>query len=346
MQLFSNDLGVDLGTANVLIYERKEGVVVREPSVVAVDKNTGKILEVGAAARNMLGRTPGNVVAMHPLKDGVISDHEMTVRMLQVLFRSASKSKKLFTPKPRVVICVPSGVTEVEERTVINAAIEAGARRVYLIEEPLAAALGANLDISGPSGHMIVDIGGGTTDIAVLTLNGIAASSSIKIAGDNFDEAIGRYIRRRHGLAIGQTTAENIKINIGCVHPRPEEIPINIRGRDVNSGMPKELTLNSTELLEVLYRPARQITDEVLSVLENTSPELVSDISSNGIVLTGSGSLLWGMDRLLTERTGIPCRIADDPGSCVAYGCGKSLNWISKMQEGPINIARKRIMRG
>ena len=346
MQLFSNDLGVDLGTANVLIYERKEGVVVREPSVVAVDKNTGKILEVGAAARNMLGRTPGNVVAMHPLKDGVISDHEMTVRMLQVLFRSASKSRRLFTPKPRVVICVPSGVTEVEERTVINAAIEAGARRVYLIEEPLAAALGANLDISGPSGHMIIDIGGGTTDIAVLTMNGVAASSSIKIAGDNFDEAIGRYVRRRHGIAIGQTTAEDIKINIGCVYQRPEEIAMNVRGRDVNSGMPKELPLTSTELLEVLYRPARQITDEVLSVLDNTSPELVSDISENGIVLTGSGSLLWGMDRLLTERTGIPCRIADDPSSCVAYGCGKSLNWINKMQEGPINIARKRIMRG
>ena len=346
MQLFSNDLGVDLGTANVLIYERKEGVVVREPSVVAVDKNTGKILEVGAAARNMLGRTPGNVVAMHPVKDGVISDHEMTVRMLQVLFRSASKSRRIFTPKPRVIICVPSGVTEVEERTVINAAIEAGARRVYLIEEPLAAALGANLDISGPSGHMIVDIGGGTTDIAVLTLNGVAASSSIKVAGDHFDEAIGRYIRRRHGIAIGQTTAEDIKINIGCVHPRPEEISMNIRGRDINSGMPKEQTITSSELLEVLYRPARQIIEEVLSVLENTSPELVSDISHNGIVLTGSGSLLWGMDRLLTERTEIPCTVADDPGSCVAYGCGKSLNWMNRMQEGPINIARKRIMRG
>ena len=346
MQLFSNDLGVDLGTANVLIYEKKEGVVVREPSVVAVDKNTGKILEVGASARNMLGRTPGNVVAMHPVKDGVISDHEMTVRMLQELFRSASKSRRIFTPKPRVVICVPSGVTEVQERTVINAAIEAGARRVYLIEEPLAAALGANLDISGPSGHLIVDIGGGTTDIAVLTLNGVASSSSIKIAGDTFDEAIGRYIRRRHNLAIGQTTAEDLKINIGCVYPRPEEIAMNIRGRDVNSGMPKEITVTSTELLDVLHRPARQIAEEVLTVLENTSPELVSDISQNGIVLTGSGSLLWGMDRLLTERTGTPCRIADDPGSCVAYGCGKSLNWINKMQEGPINIARKRIMRG
>ena len=180
----------------------------------------------------------------------------------------------------------------------------------------------------------------------MLTLNGVAASSSIKVAGDHFDEAIGRYIRRRHGIAIGQTTAEDIKINIGCVHPRPEEISMNIRGRDINSGMPKEQTITSSELLEVLYRPARQIIEEVLSVLENTSPELVSDISHNGIVLTGSGSLLWGMDRLLTERTGIPCTVADDPGSCVAYGCGKSLNWMNRMQEGPINIARKRIMRG
>jgi rod shape-determining protein MreB len=346
MQLFSNDLGVDLGTTNVMIYERKEGIVVREPSVVAVDKNTGKVLEVGSDARNMLGRTPGNLVAMHPLKGGVISDHEMTVQMLQVLFRAATKSKKLFTPKPRVVICVPSGVTEIEERTVINAAIEAGARRVYLIEEPLAAALGANLDISTPSGHMIVDVGGGTTDIAVLTLNGVASSSSIKVAGDNFDEAIGRYVRRRRGIIIGQTTAEKIKINIGCVHQRPADISMNVRGRNVNTGMPEEITVTSSEILEVLYRPARQITDEVLSVLENTSPELLSDISRNGIVLTGNGCLLWGLDRLLEERTGIPCRIADDPGSCVAYGCGKSLAWIGKMQEGPINIARQRIMRG
>ncbi len=345
MKLFSNDLGVDLGTTNVLIYVDGQGVVVREPSVVALDKNTGRILEVGAAARNMLGRTPGNVVAMHPLKGGVISDHEMTVRMLQELFREASKSG-VFTPKPRVIVCVPSGVTEVEERTVINAAIEAGARRVYLIEEPLAAALGANLDISGPNGHMIVDIGGGTTDIAVLTLNDVAASSSIKVAGESFDEAIGRYVRRRHGVVIGQTMAEDIKIKIGCVHDRAENASMMVRGRDVKSGMPKELELTSAEIAEVLRRPARQIADEVLSVLENTSPELVSDIAENGITMTGGGSQLWGMDKLLTERTGILCTLADDPGSCVAYGCGKSLGWINKLPEGPINIARRRIMRG
>ena len=342
---FSHDLGIDLGTANVLIFEDGKGIIAREPSVVAVDKNTGKILQVGSDARNMLGRTPGNVVAMHPLKDGVISDHEMTVKMLQALFRQANRSS-LFTPKPRVVICVPSGVTEVEERTVINAATDAGARRVYLIEEPLAAALGAGLDLSGPNGHMVIDIGGGTTDIAVLSLNGVAVSSSIKVAGDAFDEAIGRYVRRKHGVIIGQSMAEDIKIQIGSVYPRPENIGLLVKGRDAKTGMPRELTLVSSEIFEVLRRPARQIADEVLSVLEETSPELVSDISENGITLTGGGSQIWGMDKLLTERTGIKCTVADDADSCVAYGCGKSLAWINHMQEGPINIARKRIMRG
>ena len=345
MSIFStNDLGVDLGTANVLIYSDGKGLVVREPSVVAVDKNTGKILQVGAAARNMLGRTPGNVVAMRPLKEGVISDHEMTVRMLQALFRAATKAS-LFTPKPRVVICVPSGVTEVEERTVINAAIEAGARRVYLIEEPLAAALGAGLDIKGPNGHMVVDIGGGTTDIAVLSMNGVAVSSSLKVAGDAFDEAIARYVRRKHGVVIGQTTAEDIKIQIGCVYPRNEDASMIVKGRDAKTGMPRELTILSSEIFEILRRPARQIADEVLSVLEETSPELVGDIAENGITLTGGGSQIWGMDLLLTERTTIRCTVADDPDSCVAYGCGKTLTWMNHMQEGPINIARRRIMR-
>ena len=345
MQLFSHDLGIDLGTANVLIYVDGKGVVIREPAVVAVDKNTGNVLEVGAAARNMLGRTPGNVVAMHPLKDGVISDHEMTVKMLQAFFREAAKSS-LFTPKPRVVICVPSGVTEVEERTVINAAIDAGARRAYLIEEPLAAALGAGLDIKGPNGQMIVDIGCGTTDVAVLTLNGVAVSSSIKVAGDAFDEAIGRYVRHKHNVVIGQVTAEDIKIQIGSVYPRPETVSMNIKGRDVKTGMPRELTLLSSEIYQVLSRPAKQIVDEVLSVLEETSPELVSDISENGITLTGGCSQIWGMDRLLTEKTGVVCTLADDPDSCVAYGCGKSLAWINHMQEGPINIAKKRLLQG
>ena len=344
-QLFTNDLGIDLGTSNVLICSENKGIVIREPSVVAMDKNTGKILQVGAAARNMLGRTPGNVVAMYPLKGGVISDLEMTVKMLQTMFRSATKSG-LFRPKPRVVISVPSGVTEVEERTVINAAIEAGARRVYLIEEPLAAAMGAGLDISGPNGHMVVDIGGGTTDIAVLTMNGVAASSSMKVAGLTFDDLISRYIRRTYGVIIGQATAEDIKIRIGCVYPRNENTSMVVKGRESKTGRPRELELNSEELFEVLRRPARQIVDEVLSVLEDTSPELVGDIAENGITLTGGGSQIWGMDLLLTEATGIQCHLADDPDSCTAYGCGKSLAWINHMQEGPINIARKRLMRG
>ena len=344
MQLFSNDLGVDLGTSNVLIYADGKGLVVREPSVVAVDRNTGKILQVGSAARNMLNRTPGNVVAMKPLKDGIISDHEMTVKMLSEMFKTATTAS-MFTPKPRVVISVPSGVTEVEERSVINAAIEAGARRVFLIEEPLAAALGAGLNIKEPNGHMVVDIGGGTTDIAVLSMNGVAVSSSLKVAGDAFDEAIARYVRRQHATVIGQVTAEEVKIQIGEVYPRNEELTMNIKGRDAKTGMPKMVTLSSHEIYDVLRRPARMIADEVMEVLEQTSPELVSDVAENGITLTGGCSQLWGFAELLMERTGIPCILADDPDSCTAYGCGKSLAWINNMNEGPINIARKRAMK-
>ena len=344
MQFFSNDLGVDLGTSNVLIYADGKGLVVREPAVVALDRNSGKILQVGAAARNMLNRTPGNVVAMRPLREGVISDHEMTVRMLQEMFKTATKAS-IFTPKPRVVISVPSGVTEVEERSVINAAIEAGARRVFLIEEPLAAGLGAGLDLQGPKGHMVVDIGGGTTDIAVLSMNGVAVSSSLKIAGDAFDEAISRYVRRQYGIVIGDVTAEEVKIQIGQVYPRQEEMTMNVKGRDSKTGMPKTVTLTSTEIYEVLRRPARQIADEVLAVLERTSPELVSDISESGITMTGGCSQIWGFTELLIERTGIPCILADDPDSCTAYGCGKTLAWSNKLTEGPINIARKRMMK-
>ena len=340
----SNDLGVDLGTSNVLIYADGKGLVVREPSVVAIDKNTGKILQVGAAARNMLGRTPGNVVAMKPLREGIISDHEMTVSLLQALFRSANKSS-VFTPKPRVVISVPSGVSEVEERSVINAALEAGARRVFLIEEPLAAALGAGLDIKGAKGHLVVDIGGGTTDIAVLSMSGVAVSSSLKVAGDHMDDLIARYVRRQHGLAIGQVTAESVKIQIGRVYAGADEVSMNVKGRDIKTGMPRVITLLSSEIFEVLRRPARQIADEVLSVLEQTSPELVSDISETGITLTGGCSQLYGFDALLMERTGIPCTVADDPEFCTAYGCGKSLGWINHMTEGPINIARQRMMK-
>ena len=342
-QFFTQDLGIDLGTANVLIYADGQGVVIREPSVVAVDKNSGKILQVGAGARNMLGRTPGNVVAMHPLKDGVISDHELTVKMLQSLFHSINKSS-IFAPKPRVVISVPSGITEVEERTIINAAAEAGARRVYLIEEPLAAALGAGLDLNSPTGHMVVDIGAGTTDIAVLSMNGVATSSSLKVAGNAFDEAIARYVRRKHGVIIGQTTAEDVKIQIGSVYPRNEDPTMVVKGRDSKNGIPRELILSASEVSEVLMRMGRQIADEVLSVLEDTSPELVGDIAQTGITLTGGGAQIYGMDLLLSERTGVRCTLADDAPSCVVYGCGRSLAWINQMTEGPINVARKRLL--
>lgn len=342
MRVLSRDLGVDLGTANVLVYADGKGIILREPSVVAVDKNTGKILQVGAAARNMMGRTPGNVVAIRPLRSGVISDYEMTERMLALLFKKAVRHAFL---KPRVIVSVPSNITEVEERAVISAAMEAGARRVYLLEEPLAAALGANLDISGPNGHMVVDVGGGTTDVAVLSMNAVAVSSSTKAAGDAFDEAIVSYVRRKHNIIIGSPTAEEVKLAIGCVYPRPEDIGMLVKGRDVRTGLPKEFALQSSDVLEALKRPARQIVDEIFSVLEQTAPELVADIAKNGIVLTGGGSQIYGMDRLIRERTGIPCIVADDADSCVAYGCGKSLSWMNHMQEGPLNLARRRLMR-
>lgn len=338
----SRDIGIDLGTANILLYEEGRGIVLREPSVVAIDKNTGKVLQVGADARNMLGRTPGNIVAVRPLRDGVISDYEMTEKMLEQFLK---KIVRFSLVKPRVIVSVPSGVTEVEERAVIQATMEAGARRVYLIEEPFAAALGAKLNISGPQGHMVVDIGGGTTDIAVLSLNGIAASSSIKIAGDTFDEAVFNHMRKHYAMLIGMNTAEEVKMTIGCVVERPEEVSMLVKGRDLKTGLPKEQIITSAELLEAFKRPARQIVDEVLSVLEQSAPELVADIAQTGIVLTGGGSLLYGFDRLIQERTEISCTIADDAESCVAYGCGKSLQWINSMQEGTINIARRKLMK-
>ena len=342
MILFSKDLGIDLGTSNVLIYSAGKGIVLREPAVIAVDKNTGKVLQVGAAARNMLGRTPGNVVAIHPLQDGVISDYELTAQMLTEMIRRVMRFSII---KPRMIVSVPSGITEVEERAVIQASMEAGARRVYLIEEPLAAALGAQLDISAPEGHMVVDIGGGTTDIGVLTMNGIAHSSSIKVAGMAFDEAIIKHVRKHYGVLIGANTAEEIKLSIGCVVERPEPLTITVKGRDLKTGLAREITLSSEEMVDVLKRPARQITDTVLEVLEQTTPELVADISKNGIVLAGGGSQLFGMDKMIQERTEISCILADDADSCVAYGCGKSLAWMNHMQEGTINIARRRLLK-
>ncbi len=342
MSFLSKDLGIDLGTANVVIYAEGKGIVLREPAVVAVDKNTGRVLKVGAAARNMLGRTPGNVAALRPMRDGVVSDYEMTQKMLTEFFHRISRFSFV---KPRVIISVPSGVTSIEERAVVQIAQEAGARRVYLIQEPLAAALGANLSFSGPDGHMVVDIGGGTTDIGVLTMNGLANSASIKVAGDAFDEAIIRYLRKKFGLLVGQTTAEEAKVTVGSVYERSETVVTKIKGRDFKTGLAREVVISSSDMVEALRRPARQITDEVLSVLEQTTPELVADIARNGIVLTGGGSQIWGMDKLLSERTGMNCTVADDADSCVAYGCGKSLSWINRMMEGPINFARRKLLR-
>ena len=342
MSIFSKDLGIDLGTSNVVVYAEGKGIVLREPSVVAVDKNTGKILKVGAAARNMLGRTPGNVVAMRPLREGVVSDYELTQRMLSEFFRQIFKYSFV---KPRVVIAVPSGITSIEERAVVQIAQEAGARRVYLIEEPLAAALGANLSFDGPDGHMVVDIGGGTTDIGVLTMNGLANSDSIKVAGDSFDEAIVRFLRKKYGLIVGQTIAEDLKISVGAVYERDQPVEALIKGRDFKTGLPREIAMTSADMVEALRRPARQITDQILAVLEQTTPELVTDIARNGIILTGGGAQLWGMDKLITERTGMRCTVADDADSCVASGCGTSLSWINRMQEGPINFARRRLLK-
>ena len=342
MAIFSKDLGVDLGSSNILIYQAGKGVILREPAVVALDKNSGKVLQVGAAARNMLGRTPGNVAAIHPIRDGVITDFEMTSKLLTELVRRVVKNSII---KPRMIVSVPSSITEVEERAVIQAATEAGARRVYLIEEPLAACLGANLDISTPKGRMIVDIGGGTTDIGILSMNAVANSASIKVAGVAFDEAIMKYVRRKYGLVIGRNTAEEAKHSIGCVYERPERLEYTVKGRNVKNGLAGEVVLTGDDMLEALKRPARQIVERVLDVLETSTPELVSDIAENGIVLTGGGSRIYGMDRLLQTFTQMNCMTADDADSCVAFGCGRSIAWMNHMQENTINIARRRLLR-
>ena len=342
MYRFSYDLGIDLGTANVLVYSEGKGIVLREPAVVAVDKNDGKVIAVGSAARSMMGRTPGNVETVRPLRTGVISDYDMTQRLLSACIRKVIGYTLV---KSRVVVNVPSAITEVEERAVIQAAMEAGARRVYLIEEPLAAALGAQLDIAGPSGSMVVDVGGGLTDLAVVSMNGVAASSSISFGGDTFDEAIIAFVRRHHGILIGENTAEEIKIAIGCVTEREDDRSMQVKGRDLKTGLPREVTVSSADLLEVFKRPVRVLMDEILSLLEKTAPELVADLSKNGIVLTGGGSQLRGLAELITQRTELPCRVAEDPDTCVAVGCGKSLQWLHTMQEGPINLARRKIMR-
>ena len=321
------DVGIDLGTASILVYIKGKGVVLTEPSVVAFDRDTNKIKAIGEEARLMLGRTPGNIVAVRPLRQGVISDFTVTEKMLEHFIRKAV-GKKTFR-KPKIAVCVPSGVTEVEKKAVEDATYQAGAREVFIIEEPIAAAIGAGIDISRPCGNMIVDIGGGTTDIAVISLGGTVVSTSIKIAGDDFDEAIVRFMRKKHNLLIGERTAEDIKIKVGSCYPRSEVDSIDVRGRNLVTGLPKTVTVTSEETEEALKETTSQIVEAVHSVLERTPPELTADIAERGIVLTGGGALLRGLEELLESKTGINTMTAEDPMKCVAIGTGKFVEFLS-----------------
>ena len=335
----ARDLGIDLGTATVLVYVKDKGIVLKEPSVVAIDKNTDRILKVGREAQRMLGRTPLNITAIRPLRDGVISQYDVTLRMLQYFIKKACGTM-LF--RPRIIICVPSDITEVEERAVVDAATQAGAKRTYLIEEPVAAAIGAGLNIAAPRGHLVVDIGGGTTDVAVISLGGVVVSQSIKVAGDKFDDAIMKYVRRKYNILIGERTAELIKIRVGSAWTRDEPRYIDVKGRCLVQGLPRVVRLTSNEMMDALEEPLTAILEAVCTVVEQTPPELVGDILRNGIVMTGGGSLLYGLDRLIAHITGIKTRVAADPVSCVAIGTGKSLERISSIPEGIINISKTR----
>ncbi len=328
---FGLDIGIDLGTATILVYVKGKGIVLREPSVVAIDKNTKEVLAVGQEARKMLGRTPGNIVALRPLRDGVISDYTITEKMLKYFI---GKVCGKFVFSPRIMICVPSCVTEVEKKAVIDAATHAGAKKVYLIEEPIAAAIGAGIDIGKPYGSMIVDIGGGTSDIAVISLGGAVKSTSLKVAGDKFDEAIIKYVKKMKNVIIGERTAEDVKINIGCMYKKPVIETMMVKGRDVTTGLPVEIELSSEEMYEALRECGEKIIEGVHSVLEQTPPELSADISERGIYITGGGGLVFGLDKLIEEATGIPVMIAEDSQSCVAVGTGKALNHIELLETG------------
>ena len=331
------DIGIDLGTANVLVYVNGKGIVLEEPSVVAIDKRSKTVLAVGEEARRMIGRTPGNIVAIRPLREGVISDYDVTEKMLRY-FIDKVVDKRGFNRffMPRIMVCVPTGVTEVEKRAVEEATRQAGAREVYIIEEPIAAAIGAGIDIAQPHGNMVIDIGGGTADIAVISLGGAVVSESIKIGGDKFDEAIVRYIKKQHNLLIGERTAEKIKIEIGCAYKREEEKSMRITGRNLITGLPHAITVHSSEILEALEECVEQIVVTTLIVLEKTPPELSADISDRGIIMTGGGSLLYGLDKRIEERTGIKVIVADETLSCVAKGTGNALGSIDLLKSGGI----------
>ncbi|MCF8012509.1 MAG: rod shape-determining protein [Clostridiales bacterium] len=323
----SADIGIDLGTANVLVYVKGKGVVLQEPSVVAMDKETQKVIAVGSEARSMLGRTPGNIVAIRPMKDGVIADYDITEKMLKYFIKKSNGRKNLW--KPRVMVCIPSGVTSVEERAVYQATVQAGARKAFVIEEPLAAALGAGLDISRPDGSMLVDIGGGTSDVAVLSLGGIVKSRALRVGGDKFDDAIVKYVRRVMNLAIGERTGEEIKMEIGSAFPSAiEEKTMQVRGRDLVEGLPVAEELTSTQVYDAVKENLNAVVGAVKEVLESTPPELAADIVEKGIVLTGGGALMQGLDLLLRHETGLAVHVADEPLSCVAYGTGRALGML------------------
>ena len=334
--LFSNDIGIDLGTANSLVYVKDRGIVLREPSVVAIQTGTNRVLAVGNEAKRMLGRTPGNITAIRPMKDGVIADFEITEAMLRHFIRKVQSNRIMV--RPRIIISVPSGITEVEKRAVKDSATHAGAREVYLIEEPMAAAIGVGLPVQEPAGNMIVDIGGGTTEVALISLAGVVFSRSVRVGGDEMDEAIIQYMKRVYNLMIGERTAEQIKISIGSAYPQPEETSMEVKGRDLVAGLPKTLTLTTEEVREALHEPISTIVEAVRFTLERSPPELSADLVDRGLVLAGGGALLHGIDKLIAEQTGLPAHVADDPLSAVAEGTGMvlhELKFLRKVASSP-----------
>jgi len=336
---FSKDMGIDLGTANTLVHLRGKGIIIREPSVVAVEKDTNNVLAVGAEAKRMIGRTPGNIVAIRPLKDGVIADFDITQAMLRFFIKKAIRNKSFV--RPRVVVGVPSGVTAVEKRAVVDAAVQAGAREAYLIEEPMAAAIGAGLPVQDATGSMVVDIGGGTAEVAVISLGGIVVSKSIRTAGDEMDDAIVQYIKRKYNMLVGERTAEEVKIEIGTALDVDRPARMNIRGRDLVTGLPKTLTINQNQIREALAEPVEAIVDAIKSTLEKTPPELAADIMDRGIVMTGGSSLLRNFDRLLSRETGMPVVVSEDALSCVALGTGIAVEHIDVFKRGFMSTGRR-----
>ncbi len=338
--LKSKDIGIDLGTANTLVTLKGKGVVLKEPSVVAIDKRSGRILATGFEAKEMIGRTPESIKAVRPLKDGVIADFTATQLMLKNIVTKVCQ--RYNAGKPRVVVGVPSGITEVEERAVEEAVLRAGAREVYLIEEPMAAAIGANLDVAEPTGNIIVDIGGGTTEVAVVSLGGVVVSNSLRIAGDELDEDIVNYIKREMGLAIGETTAEEIKLEVGCASPLMTELSMEVRGRDLGTGLPRNIIITSTQVEEAIHDSINEIVDVVKLTLEKTPPELASDIVEKGIVLAGGGALIKNLDKLLSQKTGMPVYVAENPLECVVKGTGKTLEDLERLKTVLINARKNR----